>query len=126
MRSFPVVVLATFLVINLLSLYPLATWGSFDIAVAVVTGGFLGLGNVLLGYVTIEFAFDKSYTTFLKAVLGGMGARMLLLLGVLLALVTVFHVHPLALTVSLVLYYSVFLVLEILYIQRRMLAKGRQ
>jgi hypothetical protein len=94
--------------------------------VAAGLGGLLALGNVLLGYLTVEYAFEKSYTAFLKAVLGGMGVRMLALLGALLALVTLFHVHPMALTVSLAVYYGVFLVLEILYIQQKALAKGQQ
>ncbi len=125
-RAFPCQVVAAFLLLTAISAYPVLRWGSVEIAVAAAAGGLLGLGNVLLGYLTVEYAFEKSYTAFLKAVLGGMGARMLVLLGALLVLVMVLHLHRAALVISLVVYYSVFLVLEILYIQKKVLAKGRQ
>jgi len=124
--AFPLQVVVAFVAVSGAGAYPLWTWAVADVTVAVAIGGILGLGNVLAGYWTIEYAFEKSYTTFLKAVLGGMLARMLGLLAAVLMAIVLFHVQAVALVVSLLLYSAVFLFLEIIYLQRKMLAKGRQ
>lgn len=106
--------------------YPLLRFGSAEIACAVGAGALLSTLNVLVGFLTIEVAIGKSYTAFLKAVLGGMGVRMVLMLGALTLLITVFHLHTVALAVSLLGFYSVYLVLEILYLQKKVVARNRQ
>jgi hypothetical protein len=99
--------------------YPLIVAASPATRSAVVLGAGLATVNVLLGYAAIEYAFHRSYTAFLKAVLGGMGIRMVLVLGVLVALITHWGVPVLPLTISLFAFYIVFLTLEVLYIQRK-------
>ena len=104
---------------SLLAGYPVVHYGSPAILTACVVGALLSTVNVLLGYLAIQYSFEKSYTTFLKAVLGGMGARMVLLLGSLVVLIRFFGFHAAALTVSLLGFYALFLVLEILFIQKK-------
>jgi hypothetical protein len=106
--------------------YPLIRLHNPEILVAALAGTALSTLNVLAGFLTIEIAFGKSYTSFLKAVLGGMGLRMLLLLGALTLLITVCHLHTVALTVSLLGFYVVYLVLEILYLQKKVEVKNRE
>ncbi len=54
-------------------------WHRPACAAAVAIGAVMSTVNVLLGIPAIEYyARDKSYTTFLKAVLGGMGLRLAL------------------------------------------------
>ena len=125
-RRFPLQILATLAVFGILSAYPLARFGSGEIILAAVIGALLSTLNVVLGFLTIEYAFEKSYTTFLKAVLGGMGIRMLLILGLLVGLILLAHVDAIALVVSLLAFYMVYLILEILYLQRKMLAKNQK
>jgi hypothetical protein len=55
-----------------------------------------------------------------------MGVRMALLLGVLLVLIRFGGLHAVALTVSLLGFYAVFLVLEVLFIQKKVLIKNQQ
>jgi hypothetical protein len=81
--------------------------------------------NALFGFMMIEYGFGKSYTTFLKAVVGGMGLRMAFMLGSLLVLILVCRMHAVALTVSVVLFTSVYLVLEIIYLQRKVDVKNQ-
>ena len=102
--------------------YPLTAFASGDIRAAVAAGAGLSTLNVILGYGAIRYSFDKSHTTFLKAVLGGMG---LLMLGAFTLLIMVLGMQPVALTVSLLAFYAVFMVLEIVYIQQRMTFKNR-
>lgn len=123
--SFPVQVGLVLLVAAVLLAYPLAAYGSPEILTAVAAGALLSTANVLLGYAAIEYAFDRSYTTFLKAVLGGMGVRMLALLGGLTGLIVVAHLHAVALTVSLLGFYAVYLVLEIMFIQQKVSVKNQ-
>jgi hypothetical protein len=101
--------------------YPLWRMDSQHTVMAVATGALMAAVNALAGYWALTYAQGKSYTTFLKVVLGGMGIRMAVLLGVLAMLIKIAGMHPAALTVSLLGFYVVFLVLEILSIQSRIM-----
>ena len=104
----------------------LALEGTGDMLIAAAVGAALSTLNVLAGFLAIEYAFEKSYTTFLKAVLGGMGVRMMVMLGALLALILLVHLHAVALTLSMLGFYLVYLILEILFIQRKMMTDNQR
>jgi hypothetical protein len=123
--NFPAQVAVVLLCALLLLAYPLAAFASGEVRTAVAAGAALGTVNVMLGYIAIRYSFDKSHSTFLKAVLGGMGLRLLFMLGAFTALIVGFGVQAMALTVSLLGFYAVFMVLEIVYIQRRMTVRDR-
>ena len=124
--TFPRRVAAVLATVAVVAAYPLARLTSPEILVGALAGAALSTLNALAGFLTIEIAFGKSYTSFLKAVLGGMGLRMLLMLGALALLITVYHVHTVALAVSLLGFYVIYLVLEILYIQKKVVVKSRE
>jgi hypothetical protein len=124
-RRFPLQVGATFCVIAAVAAYPLFRWGSAAVITAAVVGGVMSAANVLAGFLMIEYGFEKSYTTFLKTVLGGMGLRMAFMLGALLILILACHLHAVALTVTVVLFTMIFLVLEIVYLQRKVDVKNQ-
>jgi hypothetical protein len=117
--SFPAQVMLALAVAAVLLVYPLAAHASSAVTGGVAAGALLSTINVLIGYRAIEYARDKSSTTFLKVVLGGMGLRMGALLALLAFLITVGGLHALALTASLLGFYAVYLVLEVLYIHKR-------
>ncbi len=122
---FPRQIVLTLLVVTALAAYPLGRYGSQEVVIAAIIGAVLSTINVLLGFLAIEYAFDKPYTFFLKAVLGGMGLRMAFLLGIMIVLIMVFHLHTVALTVSLLSLYVIYLVLEILFLQKKMLLRNQ-
>lgn len=122
---FPRQVAVTLLAVSALAAYPLSRYGTPEVIGAAAIGALLSTVNVLLGYLAIEYAFEKSYTVFLKAVLGGMGLRMLFLLGMMTLLITVFRMHTLALTVSLLGLYLIYLIMEVLFIQKKMLLRNQ-
>ncbi len=124
--GFPVQVGVVLIGAVILLTYPLVAWGTADILTAVVAGALLSTANVLAGYAAIEYSFNKSYTTFVKAVIGGMGLRMVVMLGALAALIVLGGLHPVALTSSLMGFYAVFLILEILHIQKKMSLKNQE
>ncbi len=124
-KRFPLQVLSALMIAGIVSAYPLMKYGSAEILLAVGVGAFLSTINVMLGFFAIEYSFERSYTTFLKAVLGGMGVRMALMLTALLVLIKFVGLHAVALTVSLLSLYLVFLVLELVFIQRKVLVKNQ-
>lgn len=121
---FPRQILVTLAVGCALAAYPLWKFGSVEIVEAFVAGALLSTLNVLAGYLAIEYSFDKSHSTFLKAMLGGMGIRMVVMLGALVVLIKALGMHAVALTTSLFSFYIVYLVLEVLFIQRKVLIKN--
>ena len=121
--SFPKQILATLIVSFGVSAYPLARYASREILTAVIAGALLSTLNIAVGYAAIEYAFNKSMTTFTKVVIGGMGIRLLVILAAMVFLIAVVQLHVAALTLSLLYFYAVYLVLEILFIQKKVLAK---
>ncbi len=117
--SFPKQVLLTLLLVGVLAGYPLAHYGSDEITKAAIAGGLLATVNVLLGYAAIEYSSGKSMTTFFKYVIGGMGVRMFGLALLLLLLIKVYEFHIVALVASMGVFYVIFLILELLFIQRK-------
>jgi hypothetical protein len=124
--NFPTQVLIVLGLGGAIGAYPLWKLGSADVALSVLAGALLSTTNVLLGYLAIEYSFNKSYSVFLKAVLGGMGVRMMFMLGTLLILIKVFGFHVVGLVVSLLGFYAIFLVLEVLFIQKKLTTKNQR
>jgi hypothetical protein len=94
-----------------------------EVTRSIIAGGVMSLINLLLGYLTIEVSFERSHTTFLKFVLGGMVGRLLLMWGILLLLIRVYGFHSASLMLSLLFFYALNLALEIYYLQKRVSTK---
>jgi hypothetical protein len=107
----------------LLTFYPISEFSTATVTRSIIAGGVMSLLNLLLGYLFIELSFEKSHTTFLKYVLGGMVARLFLMWGVLLLLIRVYQFHAASLMLSLLFFYILNLVLEIFYLQKRVSTK---
>lgn len=105
--------------------YPLAMFGTREVIVAAVAGCVLSTMNAVAGSMTIEYALDKPPSTFLKAVLGGMGVRMAVVLVLFYLMIRFLGFHTVALTVSLLGFYAIFLALEVLNIQRKVEIRHR-
>jgi hypothetical protein len=123
-HNFPLQVLLV-LVLGIAVAAPLLRTSPFEIQRAAAIGAALSTVNVLAGYLAIRYAYTRSYTTFLKAVLGGMGVRMTLMLGALAGLVLLGGMDAVALIVSALASYAVFLVLEIVYLQYSLSMKNQ-
>jgi len=124
-KRFPLQVAITFVAGLAIAAIPLMKLGSREIVVAVIAGAVLSTVNALAGFLAIEYSLEKSYTTFLQAVLGGMGIRMVVMLGILVLLIKLAGFHAVALVVSLLSFYIVYLVLEIFYIQKKVSHKNQ-
>lgn len=122
--SFPRQIAVSFILVAGISAYPLTVFASAEVVGACIAGAVISLANVITGYAAIEYSIDKSYTVFLRVVLGGMGVRMLVMLGVVMVLIKVFRFNAVALVVSMLGFYSLFLILEVMFIQKKMTKKA--
>ena len=118
-RKFLVQAVGVVVIIGLAASYPLVAFGSGEVVVAALIGCLMSVLNALAGSMTLEYALDKSSSTFFKLVFGGMGFRMVILLGTLYLLIAAFGIQKIALTVSLLGFYMIFLILEVISIQRK-------
>lgn len=117
-KRFPLQVAAVLMAGLIIGSIPAANAGG-DAVVALVVGAMLSAANVLAGFIAIEYSFDKSHATFLKAVLGGMGIRLIVMLGLIVLLIRAASLSAAPLVISVLAFYVMFLVLEVLYIQRK-------
>jgi len=99
--------------------YPLYTWANAEVIRAVVASGIIAVVNIIIGGITLEYAIDKNNSRFMTAVFGGMGVRMgLILIAVTILLINGYH--ALALSLSLMGFYVVFMIAEITYAVREL------
>ena len=118
--SFPKQVFLTCGAICAFAAYPLIKYGSGEVLRAVIAGGIIATLNILAGYAAIEYSVNKSMNTFMKFVFGGMGVRLAVMTGLLVALIRLFGFHAAALIASLAVFYIAYLGLEIVFIQKKL------
>jgi hypothetical protein len=124
--SFPIQVLLFLLGAAALAVIPLSSYGTPEIAIAAGAGAVVSAVNALFGYLAIVYAMNRSYSTFLKVVLGGMALRLTFMLGALAMLIGVLHLHAVALLSTMLVFYAVYLILEILFIQRHTIFQNHE
>jgi hypothetical protein len=121
--SFLRLVVLCFASAAVLTYYPISEFATTEVLHGIIAGGVMSLINLLLGYAAIEISYERSHTTFLKYVLGGMVVRLMLMWSVLLLLIRVYNFHSASLMLSLLFFYVMNLVLEIFYLQKRVTSK---
>ena len=121
--SFLRLVIFCFACAAVLTFYPISEFATAEVIHGIIAGGVMSFINLLLGYAAIEISYDRSHTTFLKYVLGGMVVRLMGMWGVLLILIRFYHFHSASLMLSLLFFYVMNLVLEIFYLQKRVTSK---
>ncbi len=84
-----------------------------------LVGWGLSLANSVAGVIVIERAFSNSGKGFFNTVLLSMVVRMFIILGAFAALIMLLKVDKINLAVSLFLFYFLFLLLEVNYLQAR-------
>jgi len=103
----------------------LITTGSAEYEQSVIAGSLVSIVNFFLGFVSVEYAFEKSHTVFLKIVLGGMVGRLFAMALVVLVLIKVYDFDSLSLMLALLGYYAVNLALEIGFLQKKVSLKNK-
>jgi len=75
--------------------------------------------NAVAAYALVRWSEHRPMRMFFRAILGGMAARMAVMLLAVLAGVRWLHLPPLPLVISLLGYFVLFLVMELAILQRR-------
>ncbi len=86
-------------------------------------GALVSLANFLLGFLAIEYSFERSHTTFLKVVLGGMLVRLVAMTVAVVVLIKVFEYDALTLMLTLLGYYAMNLAFEVVFLQKKVTLK---
>jgi hypothetical protein len=102
--------------VSLSALWPLL---AAEARPAVLAGALLAAANTLCAYFLALWSAGRATTAFFVAILGGMLARMTVLLAAVLVGVLVVGLPKLPLTFSLLAYFVAFLVLELAVLSRR-------
>jgi hypothetical protein len=110
-------------VLLLVSLVPVWYFGNSRIVWGVFYGYLVSLANILFSFFSIKWAFNKSTTTFFAVVIGGMGARFLLLATVMFIVWKFVQVPLAAFAVSLAVFYLTLQFFEIRFIQKELQSK---
>lgn len=92
---------------------------------AVVLGAAIAVLNTTAAHALARWSLARPLRAFLRAVLGGMAARMAFMLGALLAAILLLGLPSLPLVFSLLSYFVVFLALEIVILHRQTLTSLR-
>ncbi len=116
-------VLLTTAVLCLAAIYPVLKYGSPEMYPGLAAGVVLSLLNFLIGYFSVEYAFEKPDETFLKVVLGGMAARLLATAGAVFVLIFLLDFHVVSLVSSLFFFYTLFLIFEIMHYNKKAVVK---
>lgn len=124
--TFPRRVLLTLVLVAVMAGAPFLRWGTPAMLQAAAAGAALSTVNVLIGYLTIERNIHRSHTSFMKAVIVGMGLRMAGMLGAMVIALMVLKFHTVAFTTTLLGLYALFLALEVHYLHTRVEAKNRE
>jgi len=89
-----------------------------------VISGIITVINIVVAFLIVKYSIKKSVDTFNKAFLVSMGARFMVLLGVIFVILKFAEVHQLAFLVSLFLLYFIFQFWEMIVINKY-LDKGK-
>ncbi len=99
--------------------YPLYVYWGVEMVRAAAVGCGIGALNALAGGLSAIWSFDRPQAVFLKALLGGMIVRMLVICVGLVLLIKFTALSVYGLVFSLFLSYLLFQILEIRYFVRR-------
>ncbi len=111
-------VLIAVAVVWILISYPLFKFASSEFVKSFAVGSLISLINSVVGFMLIKHGFGKSNKEFLKLTIGSMGVRLFVIAGLILFLLEVLNFEIYGLLISLLLFYFILLVVEILYLNK--------
>jgi len=96
---------------------------SLHISVAVVIGNMLSFVNIIAGFLLLKKFFHADKNLFLKAFFGGMMVRMVITLLFFVILIGYTKINKISFTVSLVISYILYSVIEMYFINKNLKAE---
>ena len=107
-------------ILLVIAIISVSFFGASHLIGAVFYGYLVSLVNILFSFYSIKWAFNKPNSTFFAVVLGGMGARFLVLIAALFFVWKFTQISLTAFIVSLVAFYLTLQFFEIKYIQKQL------
>ena len=123
-NNFPLQIILSIIFTFFVAIYPLTHYFPYEVLISVLLGSAISIINVFIGYGLIVYSFDKPNRIFFKAVLGGLALRIFLIGLSIFILIKFFHINMYGLVISLFFYYFLFLILEVLYLNKKLLNKN--
>ena len=112
-------VLIASLIVLLISFYPLSRYATGTQIIAIISGYFISLINVIIGYLMILWAINKGTKSFMVIIFGGMLVRMILVFLFLVLLITFSNLDLTSLVSSVFFFYFLFMGLEIYFLMKK-------
>jgi len=81
-------------------------------------GFLIAYGNALIGFALLSWGFKRSQKDFMISIYGGMFFRILLIFSLLFILIRAFKISQIYMIVSLILFYFIFMILEIFEVHK--------
>ncbi len=118
--QFLCVAVVTFLVIWL----PLSLWKGQQFLVTPFISCLMSLFVILLAYYLNRWAFQKSNKVFFRVLVGGMVARIVIVVALIFLVWWLFQLSPTLFLISLIAYYLIFQIMEAMFLQKQMRKKS--
>ena len=122
-NSFPLQIIILFFITFLLAIYPISHYFTVEVLVSTICGSLISIVNVFVGYGFIIYSINKPNSVFFKVVIGGMLIRMFFIGVLIVCLIKLLDINVYGLIASLFFYYFLFLVLEVLFLNKKLLNK---
>ncbi|CUS96920.1 ATP synthase I chain [Candidatus Kryptobacter tengchongensis] len=111
------ILIATVLVWLLIS-YPLIKFASGEFIRSFIVGSLISFVNSVIGIFVLKQGIAKPDKEFLKLTFGSMGIRLFAIAGLILLMLEVLNFEIYGLVMSLLLFYFIFLGVEIFYLSK--------
>lgn len=111
------ILIATVLVWLLIS-YPLIKFASGEFIKSFIVGSLISVVNSIVGIYILKRGITKPDKEFLKLTFGSMGVRLFAIAGLILIMLEVLNFEIYGLVISLLLFYFVFLGVEVFFLSK--------
>jgi hypothetical protein len=123
-NNFPLQIILSLIITFFVAIYPLTHYFTCEVIISVLFGCAISLISAFTGYGLTLYSFDKSNRVFFKSVIGGLTLRIIFIGLSIFLLIKIFKINMYGLVVSLFFYYFLFLILEIIFLNKKLLNKN--
>ncbi len=112
--------IVTFMIVWL----PLSLWKGLQFLVTPFISCLISFSVILFAYYLNRWAFQKSNKVFFRVLVGGMVARIVIVVALIFLVWWLFQLSPTLFLISLIAYYLIFQIMEAMFLQKQMQKKS--
>ncbi|MEN3038911.1 MAG: ATP synthase subunit I [Candidatus Kryptonium sp.] len=117
-RKFIKYILISLVIVWILAFYPLVRFASDEFIKSFFVGSLISVVNSIVGVLILKRSLDRPDKEFMKLTFGSMGVRLFAIAGLILFMIEVLNFELYGLVISLLLFYFVFLGVEVLFLSK--------